>query len=132
MGCSPIQSLIRRAGQPGETEEVVQDENHSDHSLHVLGNEEDTTEEAPNTENEAEQEIQQNTNNIQNTDIESRRKKIKWPISNAKGEQEQFDIDAAAVLNTTLAGLGDRKIEAITTIIYNMGMDRLKTAQQTK
>ena len=65
---------------------MVQDENHSDHSLHVLGNEEDTTEEAPNTENEGEQEIQQNTNNIQNTDIESRRKKIKWPNSNAKGE----------------------------------------------
>ena len=87
MGCSPIQSLIRRTGQPGETEEgAVQEENHSDHNLHVLGNEEDTTEEAPNTENEGEQEIQQNTNNIQNTDIESRRKKIKWPNSNAKGE----------------------------------------------
>ena len=35
MGCSPNQSLIRRTGQPGEMEEeVVQDENHSDHSLH--------------------------------------------------------------------------------------------------
>ena len=87
MGCSPIQSLIQRTGQPGETEEeVVQEENHSDHILHVLGNEEDTTEEAPNTENEGEQEMQQNTNNTQNTDIESRRKKIKWPNSNAKGE----------------------------------------------
>ena len=43
----------QRTGQPGETEEeVVQDSNHSDHSLHLLGNEEETTEEAPNTENE--------------------------------------------------------------------------------
>ena len=90
MGCSPIQSLIRRTGQPGETEEgAVQEENHRDHSLHMLGNEEDTTEEVPNTENEAEQERQQNTKNTQNTDTESRRKKIKWPNSNAKSEWEQ-------------------------------------------
>ena len=45
MGCSPIQSLKRHTGQPGEMEEeVVQNENHSDHSLHVLGNEEETSE----------------------------------------------------------------------------------------
>ena len=37
--------------------------------------------------------MQQYTKNTQNTDIESRRKKIKWPNSNAKGEWEQFDID---------------------------------------
>ena len=76
MGCSPIQSLIQCTGQPSETEEeVVQGENHSDHSLHVLGNEAETTEEAPNTENESEQEMQQNIKNIQNTDIETRREK---------------------------------------------------------
>ena len=133
MGCSPIQSLIRRTGQPGETEEgAVQEENHSDHNLHVLGNEEDTTEEVPNTENEAEQERQQNTKNTQNTDTESRRKKIKWPNSNAKSEWEQFDIDADAVLNTTLAGSVDRKIEAMTTIIYNMGMDRFGVEEGKK
>ena len=98
---------------------MVQNENHSDHSL-VLGNEEDTTEEAPNIENENEQEMQQNIKNTQNTDIESRRKKINLLNSNAKGEWEQFDIDVDAVLNTNLAGSVDRKIEAMTAIIYNM------------
>ena len=133
MGCSPIPSLIRRAGQPGETkEEVVQDENHSDHILHVLGNEEETSEKAPYTEDEGEQEMQQDTNNTQNTDIESRRKKIKWPNSNAKGKWEQFDMDAAGVLNSTLAGSVDRKIEAMTKIIYNMGMDRFGVEEGKK
>lgn len=42
MKCKPNQSITQRTGQPGETEEeVVQDTNHSDHSLHVLYNEED-------------------------------------------------------------------------------------------
>ena len=44
----------------------------------------------------------------------------------------QFDIDADAVLNTTLAGSVDRKIEVMTTIIYNIGMDRSGVEQGKK
>lgn len=35
-----------------------------------------------------------------------------------------FDKNADAVLNTTLAGSIDWKIEAIATIFYNVGLDR--------
>ena len=41
-------------------------------------------------------------------------------------------MDADAVLNTTLAGSIDRKIEAMTTIIYNMGMDRFGVEEGNK
>ena len=41
MRCAPILRLTQHTGQPDETEEeVVQDSNHSDHSVHVSDNEE--------------------------------------------------------------------------------------------
>ena len=68
---------------------MVQDENHSDHSLHVLGNEEDTTEEAPNTENhqtqEVEQEMQQKTNKTQTSSREQRRLNGKTAMPKVNG-----------------------------------------------
>ena len=54
------------------------------------------------------------------------------PNSNAKGEWEQFDIDTTAVLNTTLSCSVDRKIESMTTIIHNMGMDRFGVEEGKK
>ncbi|CAG2228570.1 unnamed protein product [Mytilus edulis] len=53
-----------------------------------------------------------------------RRKKVKWPNNKSKSEWQQFDEDVDAILNTTLAGNIDRKIESMTSFIYNIGMDR--------
>ncbi|CAG2187770.1 unnamed protein product [Mytilus edulis] len=53
-----------------------------------------------------------------------RRKRVKWPNNKSKSEWQQFDEDVDAILNTTLAGNIDRKIELMTSFIYNIGMDR--------
>ncbi|VDI21701.1 Hypothetical predicted protein [Mytilus galloprovincialis] len=53
-----------------------------------------------------------------------RRKRVKWPNNKSKNEWQQFDEDVDAILNTTLAGNIDRrKIESMTSFIYNIDMD---------
>ena len=63
--------------------------------------------------------------------VGGRRSDVQTP-SNAKGEWEHFDIDADAVLNTTLAGSIDKKIQAMPSIIYNMGLDNFGVEQRDK
>ncbi|CAG2234587.1 unnamed protein product [Mytilus edulis] len=116
-----------KAGQPGETEEeVVQDTNHSDHSLHVLYNEEDSMVEGNQQEKEGldNNRQPQEPKRTPDTSENIRRKKVKWPNNKSKSEWQQFDEDVDAILNTTLAGNIDRKIESMTSFIYNIGMDR--------
>ncbi|XP_062568263.1 uncharacterized protein LOC134230448 [Saccostrea cucullata] len=136
MGCKPDQQLTQRTGQPGETEEeVVQDENHSDRSLHVLGNDEASYSESHDSEdNNQSQSInqQQEMGDNRGADSNIRKKKVKWPNSNNKSDWEQFDKDVDAILNTTLAGSIDRKIEAMTSIIYSVGLDRFGAEQRKK
>ena len=56
MGCVPILRLTQRTGQPGETEEeVVQDSNHSDNSVHVSDNEEGSKNDVETTQEEGSQ-----------------------------------------------------------------------------
>ncbi|VDI66727.1 Hypothetical predicted protein [Mytilus galloprovincialis] len=53
-----------------------------------------------------------------------RRKRVKWPNNKSKSKWQQFEEDVDAILNTKLAGNIDRKIELMTSFIYNIGMDR--------
>ncbi|XP_063448172.1 uncharacterized protein LOC134727719 [Mytilus trossulus] len=127
MKCKPNRSITQRTGQPGETEEeVVQDTNHSDHSLHVLYNEEDSMVEGNQQEKEGldNNRQPQEPKRTPDTSENIRRKKVKWPNNKSKSEWQQFDEDVDAILNTTLAGNIDRKIESMTSFIYNIGMDR--------
>ncbi|VDI54010.1 Hypothetical predicted protein [Mytilus galloprovincialis] len=128
MKCKPNQSITQRTGQPGETEEeVVQDTNHSDHSLHVLYNEEDSMVERNQQEKEGldnNRQPQEPKRTSDTSENNIRRKRVKWPNNKSKSEWQQFDEDVDAILNTTLAGNIDRKIESMTSFIYNIGMDR--------
>lgn len=116
MGCPPILSLTRRIGTPSETEEeMVQETHHSDQSLHVANDdaessssETDTIPPAPTT---------------THPEIE-RRERIKWPRAVEKTAWQIFDEEVDSTLETTLAGGVDRKMKAMTTIVYNMGRDR--------
>ena len=88
MGCAPILRLTQRTGQPGETEEeVVQDSNHSDHSVHVSDNEEGSQNDVETTQEEG---SQQREARVQHVDGTQRKLKIKWPPSSNKAEWERF------------------------------------------
>ncbi|CAC5407388.1 unnamed protein product [Mytilus coruscus] len=128
MKCRPNLSITPRTGQTGETEEeVVQDTNHSDHSLHVLYNEEDSILERKQQEQEGLDNNRQPQEAKRTSDTSKDnigRKRVKWPNNKSKREWQQFDEDVDEILNTTLAGNIDRKIESMTSFIYNIGMDR--------
>ncbi|XP_062585204.1 uncharacterized protein LOC134246875 [Saccostrea cucullata] len=137
MGCKPDQQRTQCTGQPGETEEeMVQDENHSDRSLHVLGNYETSYSEShdseDNNQSQSSNQQQEEMGDNRGTDSNIRKRKVKWPNSNNKSDWEQFDQDVDAILNTTLAGSIDRKIEAMTSIIYSVGLDRFVAEQRKK
>ena len=110
----------------GETEDaVVQDEHHSGHS--VQGNEgESGTPEGRNTEGEASVNTEEDARVMEERQTrevrgEARRARIKWPRSVEKHRWESFDEDLDQVLEHTLGGAVERKIEAMARITYNIG-----------
>jgi len=102
MGCAPILNLIQHAGQP------------CDHSLHAPDEDEVSSRD----------DALQQEDGTRRGDSETRLRKIKWPTRTNKTAWGQFDDDVDVILNTTLAGGMDRKMDAMTTIMYIVGMDR--------
>ena len=68
MGCAPILKLVQHTGELGELgkmeEEAVQDEHHSDHSLHV---------------SEEEVKHRQGVTHQETDQVEEHCKRVKWP-----------------------------------------------------
>jgi hypothetical protein len=96
MGCTPTLNLVQRIGQPSEMEEERgQDSNHSAENLHVP-----------------------TQTDVSNT---GRKAKINWPTVASKTVWEAFNKDVDKTLDATLARGIDKKIRAMTTIIYEMG-----------
>ncbi|CAG2233830.1 unnamed protein product [Mytilus edulis] len=130
MGCSVTPILERRKGQPNETEEEMnQETHHSVQHLHVQ-------EEEVMEENEAHDQLGMNLNSQQEREKHQGKEgvpptpRIKWPTAASKKEWIQFDEDASKVLQSALAGDVDRKIKAMSTIIYAMGKDRFGVEEQ--
>lgn len=118
MGCRPNQRLAQRTGQPDETEEeVVQDSDQSDHSVQVPDSEE-VDQQVPEDHSQAMPEPSIDTKSGE------RKQKIRWPPNNNKADWDQFDFDVDSILNTSLAGGIDKKVEAMATIMYNVGKER--------
>ncbi|XP_060086247.1 uncharacterized protein LOC132565620 [Ylistrum balloti] len=129
MACAPILRLTQRTWQPDETEEeVVQDSNQSDYSVHEPDNDRDTPSEV--LEEEHGQQAPVTDQPRQGPDHSGRKGKIKWPPSNSKAEWKKFDEDVDAILAASSAGGVDRKIEGMSAIIYNVGLDRLGLEEQ--
>nr|XP_034324819.1 uncharacterized protein LOC117689102 [Crassostrea gigas] len=63
------------------------------------------------------------------TESGERKQKIRWPPNNNKADWEQFNFDLDSILNTSLAGGIDRKVEAMATIMYNVGKERFGLEQ---
>lgn len=127
LGCRLNQRLAQRTGKPGETEEeVVQDSDLSDRSVQVPDSEKvDQQVDVPEDHSQA------MTESIIDTISGERKQTIKWPPKNNKADWEQFDFDVDSILNTSLAG--GKKVEAMTTIMYNVGKEKFgleKTRQK--
>lgn len=56
--------------------------------------------------------------------IKFSRRWIKWPAASMTSLWEQFDEDVNQILEATVKGEADRKLQAMTTIIVSMGAER--------
>ncbi|CAC5387513.1 unnamed protein product [Mytilus coruscus] len=61
---------------------------------------------------------------VRGEELEPRKEKIKWPTSADKAIWKAFNEDLENILEATLAGNVDRKMRAMTSIIYSVGKDR--------
>ncbi len=52
------------------------------------------------------------------------RRRIKWPAASMTSQWEQFDEDVNQILEATVKGEADGKLQAMTTIIVSMGAER--------
>lgn len=108
-----IQDMTGRSDQPNQQEHR---------------NTESTQTETYEDGNAAQEQVNQPREPLENT--ARRRKKINWPPSSKKLEWKQFEEDAMCILNVTLNGPVDKKLEVFSTILYNMGLDRFGTVEK--
>ncbi|XP_076079229.1 uncharacterized protein LOC143049501 [Mytilus galloprovincialis] len=154
MKCVQPHSGNQRTERSGQTEEeTIQEANHSDDSLPVTQSEDEHEEQPTEVEqlDEAEEierieptvhredgiettvrredRIEPTTRREEN---EPRKEKIKWPTNADKAAWKALDEDLENILEATLAGSVDRKITAMTSIIYSVGKDRFGVVPQGK
>ena len=126
MGCSPHLNLVQRTRELGETEEELdQDEHHSVESLHVPDTEEsnislnvEEEESIIRTEAEPAEPVAETTSDSE------RKERINWPSSTMKSVWQSFEEEVDKVLEATLAGNVEKKLEGMANIIYTMGKER--------
>ena len=111
MGCEPRANLLQRAEiLSGQTEEIhSQEEHHRAENVNASG-----TAAASNIP----------------VDVPTRQK-VKWPRMNDTSAWKAFEDTTDEVLETTLAGTINRKIESFTTILYTVGRETFGT-EETK
>ena len=113
--------LVQRTGSPHQTaEEQNLDAHHRVQHLQEPDSGEVENEGAGNI---SEVEVRRHVESEEENSTESR-ERVKWPGSRDITTWRKFEDDVEAVLESILAGPIDRKIEAMTTIIYAMGRDR--------
>ncbi|XP_052093724.1 uncharacterized protein LOC127729844 [Mytilus californianus] len=126
MKCVPPHSGSQRTERSGQTEEeTIQEANHSDDNLHVNQGEDEHIDQLTEIEQLTEgEEINVIEPAVRREMLEPRKEKIKWPTSADKAIWKAFDEDLENILEATLAGNVDRKMRAMTSIIYSVGKDR--------
>ncbi|XP_076075792.1 uncharacterized protein LOC143046522 [Mytilus galloprovincialis] len=154
MKCVQPHSGNQRTERSGQTEEeTIQEANHSDDSLPVTQGEDEHEEQPTEVEqlDEAEEierieptvhredgiettvrredRIEPTTQREEN---EPCKENIKWPTNADKAAWKALDEDLENILEATLAGRVDRKITAMTSIIYSVGKDRFGVIPQGK
>ena len=99
------------------------EEHHSIQSLQV-------TDELDENSSVSEEETtrEENPDNCQGVP-DSRKKRVKWPKGTDTQTWQEFDEDASKLLATTLSGGVDKKVNSLTSIVYNMGLDRFGSAE---
>ena len=118
MGWPPVQNLIQRAGTPNETEkELDQDTHHIVQSLHV-------PEEGEESSGETETRIT-NEASVTMNEVEEFRERVKWPKTIERKHWQVFDEEVDSVLEATLPGIINKKMKAMTTIMYSVGYEKL-------
>ncbi|KAJ8006925.1 hypothetical protein DPEC_G00112270 [Dallia pectoralis] len=122
--------------QPGETEERQgQVSDHSTQNLqgHNVGvsipsDTNNVSDDEQHQERQASQETGQQVRAIEGE--EKRKKLVLWPTAAARKDWESFDGEMDQVVESVLAGDIGRKIKAMSTIIWNMGVERFGTEQR--
>ena len=89
------------------------EENHSAQNLQASENEK---------ENSRTDETRTQTASTGNTESDVKQR-VKWPNAAEKKTWQLFEDEVDKVLEATLAGDVDRKVRAMSTIIYSMGME---------
>jgi hypothetical protein len=116
MCCPPITNLMQHTGTPDETEEELdQDSNHSVQSLHASEEREEISSGAGR---ETPNKVPGSINKGKDQD------RVKWPTSASRKVWQAFDEEVNKVLEATVAGSVDKKMKAMTTIIFSMGQER--------
>ena len=112
-GCVTPKELQQRTEKSGETSEVQEQEtNHSIQDHHVA------------VENEiSEQIVTEPIQRDKPKNIE-RKERIKWPKSNEERKWQDLDDDLDCILNETLKGNIESKLESFVTIIYSVSRER--------
>ncbi len=134
MGCLR-HSSVQRTGQPDEMEERQgQVADHSTQNLQahnegvsIPSSTNNVSDDHPHQERQASQEISQQVRAIEG---EEKRKPVLWPSAAARKDWETFDREIDQVLDSVLTGDIGRKMEAMSTIIWNMGAERFGMEQR--
>ena len=135
MGCPPILRLTQRTGELGETEEEMNRETH--HRVQHLHVSEEGASDSASSESILEDSLmdlgqrQEPAAERQESSDSVCRPRVKWPCSKSK-EWSKLDDDLDNVLEVVLAGNVDKKIEAMTEVVYRMGLDRFGPDEKNK
>ena len=132
MGCPPILNLVQRIGEPYKPEEETDQETHHRARDLLAQGEGEEAAYIPSveiTENKTKKDPIVRQQPIVNTE---RKKRIKWPKTSEQREWKKFDEDVDKILQTTLCGSVDRKIQAMSTIAYAVGSDRFGFQEQRR
>ena len=117
MGCRKSSKLKQRTGTPGETEEEQgQEAHHSAQSLHA-SEESVISSGEPVTATPSETPVMREA-------AHNRKGRIQWPTTAERKSWEAFDEDADRILEVTLAGSIEKKVNTMATIMYSMGAER--------
>lgn len=140
------QPLQRTDSASGETQEnVSQVAHHSTDDLHVMDGSDDDMdsglmdllgldsdqEDAQDTEQQASNpQVGDETATRQQQPLSSRKEQVKWPWQNDKKAWMKLDEDLDTILQVALQGSVERKLGALPTITYAVGLERFGMAEK--
>ncbi|CAC5355487.1 unnamed protein product [Mytilus coruscus] len=114
-GCSRGIVTEQRTDSSGETQEIPsQDTNHSAKNLSASVTSHDSSQSLI-----GEEHITQ-----QRQETSHQKERIAWPKMNSEAQWRDLNDDLGVILETSLQGCVERRIETLTTLIYNIGKER--------